>query len=197
MKRAEKKAATRELILQTAVALFARQGYASTTISQITEACGVAKGTFFNYFDSKEAILLGVGESQYQWGLEQLDALASQPGPLGPRLTSLLTDLARRMPFSPTLLRNIFQVTMASPVNLSGNVTTSQALANALIPHFRRGQELGEFTTRYSAEELSFLTLQTYFGALLTWSVSQEGPPLDAWMATSMEIFFRGVAAAG
>lgn len=36
------------------------------TVQEIAAACGIAKGTFFNYFSKKEEILLYLGESQLQ-----------------------------------------------------------------------------------------------------------------------------------
>ena len=40
-----------------ALELFAARGLEATTIQQITDAADVAKGTFFNYFSSKEDVL--------------------------------------------------------------------------------------------------------------------------------------------
>src|SRR5579875_4037053 len=51
-----KKAQTRERIYRAALRLFAQRGLASTTVDEIVAAADVAKGTFFNYFHSKEEI---------------------------------------------------------------------------------------------------------------------------------------------
>lgn len=47
----------RELILNTALELFARQGISLTTIDQIAKTAGISKGLFYYYFTSKEALL--------------------------------------------------------------------------------------------------------------------------------------------
>jgi AcrR family transcriptional regulator len=44
------------------VALFRQQGFDATRVEEITQAAGVAKGTFFNYFPTKEDVLLYIGE---------------------------------------------------------------------------------------------------------------------------------------
>lgn len=44
-------------ILRQAAALFARKGYANSSIGDLTKACGVSRGTLYHYFDSKDAIL--------------------------------------------------------------------------------------------------------------------------------------------
>ncbi len=48
--------ARREQILDQAAALFGRRGYHATSISDIIEAAGIARGTFYIYFKNKRAI---------------------------------------------------------------------------------------------------------------------------------------------
>jgi AcrR family transcriptional regulator len=45
-------------ISDTALLLFAKQGYQSTSIEQIATEAGVSKGLVYNYFDSKEDLLI-------------------------------------------------------------------------------------------------------------------------------------------
>jgi len=54
---AQVRAATREKILDVARQLFASQGFDATTTRDIARAAGLATGTMFNYFSSKEAIV--------------------------------------------------------------------------------------------------------------------------------------------
>lgn len=44
-------------IMETALELFAEQGFHNTSISKIAKAAGVSKGLMYNYFESKEALL--------------------------------------------------------------------------------------------------------------------------------------------
>ncbi len=54
---AQVQAATREKILDVAQELFASQGFEAATTRDIARAAGIATGTIFNYFNSKEAIV--------------------------------------------------------------------------------------------------------------------------------------------
>jgi AcrR family transcriptional regulator len=56
-RRERKKEETRQRLLSVSLELFHEQGYSATTVEDITERADVAKGTFFNYFPSKEALL--------------------------------------------------------------------------------------------------------------------------------------------
>lgn len=61
-KRANNKEQRKENLYSAAVTLFRQQGFDQTRVEEITQAAGVAKGTFFNYFPTKEDVLLYIGE---------------------------------------------------------------------------------------------------------------------------------------
>jgi len=51
---------TRQLLLQAATEEFAREGYVGANINRISKAAGFAKGTIYNYFPSKRALMLAL-----------------------------------------------------------------------------------------------------------------------------------------
>lgn len=55
---------TRLRLLEAAKEVFARDGFLDARISDISEAAGMAHGSFYHYFDSKEAIFREVAEMQ-------------------------------------------------------------------------------------------------------------------------------------
>ena len=55
---ADEKAATRKRILTAAKALFRSKGFQQATTRDIAREVGMATGTLFNYFSSKEAIVI-------------------------------------------------------------------------------------------------------------------------------------------
>ena len=65
MGRRERRAAeTRLRLFRCALQLFAERGFSSVTVEDITEAADVGKGTFFNYFESKDHVLGVMAEIQ-------------------------------------------------------------------------------------------------------------------------------------
>ena len=68
--RERKKLATRAAIIRRAVHLFDQRGFHNTSIDDIADAADVSRGTFFNYFGYKEAV---IGE----FGRDLLAALAA------------------------------------------------------------------------------------------------------------------------
>jgi AcrR family transcriptional regulator len=55
--RARKRQQTRQRIADAGLRLFLEHGFETTTLDAIAEAAGIARRTFFHYFDSKEALL--------------------------------------------------------------------------------------------------------------------------------------------
>ncbi len=60
------RARRRHELLHAAIEVFARQGYQRTEVQQIADAAGVAKGTVYRYFPSKEALFLAAADYAMQ-----------------------------------------------------------------------------------------------------------------------------------
>lgn len=60
-------------LMAAAEQLFLAQGEAATTIDEIVELAGVAKGTFYHYFDSRQALLEAMGQRYTTQYLERLE----------------------------------------------------------------------------------------------------------------------------
>ena len=58
-RRDRKKHATRQALRDAALQLVTERGFANVTVEDIAEAVDVATRTFFNYFPSKEAAVIG------------------------------------------------------------------------------------------------------------------------------------------
>jgi AcrR family transcriptional regulator len=67
----------RKEIMNTAAQFFLSQGYEETSINMIVEHLGVAKGTFYHYFKSKEEILGAILEEYLERFAQQIRLLAS------------------------------------------------------------------------------------------------------------------------
>ncbi len=70
----------KDCILRAARELFAEQGFDGTSTSEIAEKAGVAHGTVFHHFKTKENLLLEMGEGLIDAYLEGLQALPLDRG---------------------------------------------------------------------------------------------------------------------
>jgi len=58
------RAASRALLEEAACELFLEQGYAATSVAEVTMRAGVSRSTFFNYFDTKSDLLWSTFDEQ-------------------------------------------------------------------------------------------------------------------------------------
>ena len=70
----------RQELMDAAVRVFSAKGISKTTVSDITDAAGVAKGTFYLYFDSKEQLLGAMKERLVDEVLEHASAQYARVG---------------------------------------------------------------------------------------------------------------------
>jgi TetR/AcrR family transcriptional regulator len=58
--------AKRQAILHKATELFAENGYARSSISEITAECGVSKALLYHYYANKEDLLFAILEAHFE-----------------------------------------------------------------------------------------------------------------------------------
>lgn len=65
-KQSEKSEATKQRLLEAAQSLFYQKGFEKTAVREIVKAAGVAQGTFYLYFETKEQVLFQILEKAFQ-----------------------------------------------------------------------------------------------------------------------------------
>ncbi|HEY1789424.1 MAG TPA: TetR/AcrR family transcriptional regulator [Verrucomicrobiae bacterium] len=73
-KRSENKEKTKRAILASALKLFAEKGFYNTTTRAISRKAGIAEGTLFNYFETKEDLALYFFEREMDEAIEWFEA---------------------------------------------------------------------------------------------------------------------------
>lgn len=68
-------AATRKKIIDESQRLIGEKGYLNVTVDDIASACGIAKGTLYNYFPSKEDIFIYIERGHFQEVRKMVDAM--------------------------------------------------------------------------------------------------------------------------
>ena len=108
-------ATVRERLLCAAVELFARKGYAATTVREITDAAGVTKPVLYYHFGSKEGVyvaLLGDALKTFEALLEE--GLA-QAGTVRDRIVRVLGDALDLMVANLDIVRLVHSVLFGHP----------------------------------------------------------------------------------
>jgi AcrR family transcriptional regulator len=192
-RRLRRSAEIRERLFRAALDQFARKGFLKTTVEDITEAADVGKGTFFNYFPSKDHILLAFGEMQFA----KLEAAIEEARSSNMSIEEFLRALPGRMTEEPTrnpaIIRALLQAYLSNTA-VREVMVDMQGRVHALHTQIMQiGQERGEIRRDAAATELAGVFRQTIFGTLLMWSLYGDASLPDR-MKTAVDILWSGLA---
>jgi len=183
----------RERLFRAALDLFARKGFAETTVEDITNAADLGKGTFFNYFPSKEHILLAFAEMQLGKLRAAADEARAKNEPTRVFLRSLGARMTQEPIRNPSIIRILLQAFLSnSPVRESVMDLQSRVIA-IHTEIIRLGQERGEIRDDLPPEVLAHVFRQTIFGTLLIWSLYGDGTLLTR-IEDAFEVLWTGLA---
>jgi len=191
-RRERRKAETYERLMRAALRLFANQGLSATTIEQITEAADVGKGTFFNYFPTKEHVLMAFGDSRIKKIQSAREEALAGSKPIWQVLRRLAHSLAEEASHSPGLLRSILVAPLSrEPVRefMAGKMEEGRGHLEEI---FQLGQERKELRADLSAAHMARGFQQAVFGALVLWSIDPRGD-LMGWLDVWLEMFLGGL----
>ena len=184
---------TRERLFRAALDLFARKGFTETTVGDITDAADVGKGTFFNYFPSKDHILLAFGEMQ----LAKLETAVTEARGSQQSMPEFLRSLGVRMTQEPIrhpgIIRTLLQAYLSTtPVREA--MLDLQKRVHALHTEIvQLGQERGEIRKDLPAADIAHVFRQTIFGTLLFWSLYGDAT-LHPRMESAFNVLWSGLA---
>ena len=195
-RRQRRAAETRVRLFRCALELIAERGLANVTVEDITEAADVGKGTFFNYFATKDHVLGVMAEIQVGKVKEAASKAAHGKQSIHSVLRQLVRRLAEEPGRNPRLARAMISSFLASESvreivkrNMhEGRKTIAEVVA--------AGQERGEIDPQLDTKKVAMQLLQALMGTVLLWSL-HEKPGLAAWMENTFEHTWRAIAASG
>ncbi len=173
-RRERRSAELRERLFRSALRLFAEKGFAETTVEDITEAADVGKGTFFNYFPSKDHILLAFSDMQLGKLEEAVEYFRNSPQPLRVFLENLTTRMTEEPLRNPGMIRAILQGYLSSSAVREVMIRKQERAHELHTKMVEVGQERGEIRNDLLAREIAHVFRQTIIGTLLIWSVAGD-----------------------
>jgi AcrR family transcriptional regulator len=192
-RRQRRSAELRERLFRAALELFAQKGFAETTVEDITEAADVGKGTFFNYFPSKDHILLAFGEMQRS-KLEAAIEMAHKTGePMPEFLRSLGTRMTQEPTRNPAIVRALLQAYLSTTPVREAMMDLQKRMHALLSQVIQLGQDRGEIRDDLPAAEIAHVFRQTIFGTLLIWSLYGDAT-LHSRIETAFNLLWSGLA---
>ncbi len=191
-RRERRRAETREKIVRHALRLFSERGVSATTIEDITDAADVGKGTFFNYFPSKEHILAHICQLQMgkirEFVAEAIRSQEPMDRVLG-RLALIITEEFER---SPALVQSVLVPTFSSESMRQRMADDFRKDRLILAELMAARQKKGEIRDDFTPIELARHFQQTLFGTTVVWSLDASRPLSDC-LKNMATILWTGV----
>jgi len=193
MNRRERRSSeTRERLFHAAMSLFRDRGFHKTTVEDITNSADVGKGTFFNYFPSKEHVLSVLAEVQSAKYDNAADL--AHKGDTRAALRWLYHALPAEGASSPKMVRSMFTVFLTSePVRgfLTPTLTKARGKLGGM---FREAEGRGEIPPNSDVQNLAYRFQQSLFGSMLLWTLQSPPPPLEEWLDNGFDFFWAAVS---
>lgn len=190
-RRERQKQSRRKRILETAIALFSERGFDATTVVAIAEAAGVSRGTVFNYYPYKEAILLDYfGEALA--GVRE--RLGTNPADNAiDALYRLFGELARFVESNRKLVLPLSYELLNPDPERSRRAFMALPLADLLGDYLAHAQAAGRARNDFSRERLARTLANTFFLTALQWAAYRPDRPIAEELRTSLRLTLEGI----
>lgn len=191
--RESKKRQKRERLLQVSLRLFRENGFEQTKVIDITREAGVAKGTFFNYFPTKESVLLALGE-QMLGKLGQIDtANVFQQKTARNKVKAMFHVLAAGLDSDRDLVKEMIYrgLRLSDLVDNSRAQLDFRAMLSLLIEQGKRkGEVIEEADAYFVADALYTL----YFQQIVVWCSKDFQTSLPEQLDRTVDMIFDGIS---
>lgn len=182
----------RDRLCEAAGELFREQGYQKTTVDQITRRAGLAKGTFFNYFPTKDTVLRHLGARTI--GRLSAGGLAGGSTSAIDSLKRFMTALATSIERDRELVKLIFTEGISVPELLCEDAGgfSLRPTATLLI---RRAQHQREINPILDPDTLAIALDALYLQQLVRWCRAESLYPLAERFTGIVDLLMMGIAA--
>jgi len=191
-RRERKKQETRRRLVEAALRLFREHGYKTTTVEKIAEAADVAKSTFFNYFETKDAILPALAEQRLQQIENELSPEHGAPASPVARIKLALRLVAEGPLTDPLLAQRLFTAVMQRRQQRDAH--PGRALAHLLADQVSQAQAAGEIRADLDPHYVGSVIRGMFFQQMMMWHCGYRPVPLPELLDGMVDLLLDGLA---
>ncbi len=181
-------------IVEIAVDLAERDGFAAVRMRDVASQAGVALGTLYRRFRSKEEILLAALQLE-SMGLEEILREHPVPGDTPrERLRHFFSVATHGLCSKPNLARALLRSIASAEPGVTEKVAEYHAIITRLITAAMRGALLGDGTPSSDEETVAFLLQHVWFATLVGWAGGlHDTEQIIEQVMAAAELLLRGM----
>ncbi len=192
-----KKQINKENLLTQGVQLLMEQGYHGTGLKEILDAVQIPKGSFYNYFASKERYAAEVIQHYINPFIAELASHLKNPGQdalsaLNQYFNEQISNLEKIDFKGGCLLGNLMgEIGDTSEICQQSLQLAVNRYQNLLANGLKTAQAEGTIRTDKSAEDMAELLVNAWQGALLRMKIEQSSEPLRQCCDNLLNDYFK------
>jgi AcrR family transcriptional regulator len=183
---------TRSRLFSAAVRLFCAHGYADTTVERIVREAGVAKGTFFIHFATKDAVVTELVRNQVRIARRARDRVLAQQGSPVEALRAAVMTLGEQAAADRLLTRAVITANMNNPTLGGFAESVFGGITAELMDDVRAAQREHLIDKKVDPETLAGTLITSYLGAALHYATAPGTKPLMELLAPVVEANLAG-----
>ena len=186
----------RERILDAAVRVFAKKGFHATRVSEVAKAAGVADGTIYLYFKSKDELLVSLFEDRVDRLLAFLRTALPEAPTASDKLRRII-ELQLGLLEGERDLAEVITVILRQSTKLMKEYAAPKFMAylDAIARVVAEGQKAGDFRDDVAPHLVARATFGALDGIALTWALGKaEQGALRRASGQLADLMLRGLA---
>ena len=191
--REKKKIETRNKIFEVSGRLFKEKGIENTTVDEIVKEAGIGKGTFFNYFPSKTALLLYFAQQKEELTYSQIKNEALKSISTREKIKNTLVFVAKTNEKDKELTK-MFVFEYMRHYGSSEDERKSRGLSNILYSLLEDGVRREDVKSTIDAKKAAEIISAIYFHSLVDWLWSQIDYSFSDDISGKIDMVFDGIS---
>jgi TetR/AcrR family transcriptional repressor of nem operon len=184
----------REKLASSAVDTFHAKGFNGCSIQDITDAAGVPKGSFFNHFESKEALALDALD-RYLKGT-RLDILLDKTVPPLERMKNHLNYIIEKIQDSEfqrgCMLGNLALEMAAEHPQMREKLRGAFDFWSETVESvLREAQAAGDIDPRHDPGQLARFLVNAWEGAIIRLKITKDRAPIDDFLHICFKVLLK------
>ena len=186
---------TKGRIIEAAWSLFYQQGYDDTTVEEIIHASGTSRGSFYHYFEGKDALLSSLS---YLFD-EKYDELTETMNPaLSPIEKLILMNQELFLMIDNTVSVDLLSQLFATQLITSGEkhmMSPNRTYYKLLRQVISEGKQSGVFQEAFSVNDIAKAYAMFERGLMYDWCISSGSYSLCQYSQSVLPLFLKSFCA--